>query len=292
MQSETRRAIAVFAHNEAKNIVSCLESVKMAIRIGDECFVLNNGSSDVTGALVSAFSKDNSFCKLITIDMGDKANAWNVFCHELDIKASMFIFLDGDCRVSGDSFALLESSLQNNAYANAATALPDESSSKKYREKMLLDGGLAGNLYAVSQKFMQRIRDGNVRLPIGLIGDDSLLGALAYWDLNPTGKWDTRRIIVCEGASFSYDRLSLLSIADLRLYYRRKIRYSLRHYQTVLMKEPLKARGLSAIPRNIEDLYLSTSPILKLTWRGLDTWFDYLALRQIKRCIRNRCSGC
>ena len=40
------------------------------------------------------------------------------------------------------------------------------------------------------------------RLPFGLIGDDSLVGALAYWDLDPKAGWDTRRIVVCNDAEF------------------------------------------------------------------------------------------
>ena len=286
----SKRAIAIFAHNEARNIIPCLESIMKALRIGDECYVLNNGSSDNTGTLVRAFSNENSYCKLITIEIGDKANAWNVFCHELDIKANLFVFLDGDCTVSPSSLDALESCLKQNPHANAAAALPDVRASRRNREQMLRDGGLAGNLYALPQKFMERIRDNNVRLPIGLIGDDSLVGALAYWDLNPTTEWDKRRIVICKDASFSYGRLSLFSIADVRLYYRRKIRYSLRHYQTMLMKAPLKTHGLAAIPQNIEDLYVGSVPLLKLKWRGPDTWFDYLALNRIRKCMTNRSS--
>src|SRR5262245_11355657 len=185
MQLEQKKAIAVFAHNEARNIVSCLESIKKAIRTGDACYVLNNGSTDETGNLVSTFAKDNNFCKLVTLEMGDKSNAWNIFSHELDVKASMYIFMDGDCTVLRDAFDSLELCLKQKPTANAAAAIPTERASKKNREEMLKTGGLAGNLYALSQDFMERLRERNVRLPIGLIGDDSLLGALAYWDLNP-----------------------------------------------------------------------------------------------------------
>jgi glycosyltransferase involved in cell wall biosynthesis len=282
-EAHSRRAIAIFAHNEARNIVSCLESVKREIKAGDECYVLNNGSSDDTGTLVKSFSKDNGFCRLVEIEIGDKANAWNVFCHDLGVKAETFVFLDGDCRLEPGSLDALDSCLRRNPQANVAAALPDERSSKRNRAAMLKDGGLAGNLYAVPVRFMERIRQANVRFPAGLIGDDSLLGALAYWNLDPTGDWDMRRIAICADASFSYDRLSFFSMADVRLYYRRKIRYSLRYYQTRLMKKPLKALGLAAIPQSIDDVYMHSLPLLKLNWRGLDTWFDYLALKRIRK---------
>jgi glycosyltransferase involved in cell wall biosynthesis len=286
MPCEGKRAIAIFAHNEARNIIRCLESVKKAIRTGDECYVLNNGSDDNTGSLVRAFSEQNSFCELITIELGDKANAWNVFCHELEVKASLFVFLDGDCVVSPGSLDALEACLKENPNANAAAALPHERTSKGNRERMLKGGGLAGNFYALTQRFMGRIRDNNIRLPIGLIGDDSLVGALAYWDLDPiSSSWDRKRIVNCEDASFSYERLSLFSIRDIRFYHRRKVRYSLRRYQTMLMKAPLQACGISSIPRDFHDLYVSSGPSLKLKWRGLDTWFDFIALKRIRKSI-------
>jgi glycosyltransferase involved in cell wall biosynthesis len=288
MRHEGKRAIAVFAHNEARHIISCLESIKKAIRPGDECYVLNNGSSDGTEALVNAFSRENGFCRQVTIKIGDKANAWNVFCHGLNVEAKLFVFLDGDCTMSRNALDALESCLAQNPHANAAAALPDERASSKNREDMLRNGGLAGNLYALTRRFMERIRQSSVRLPIGLIGDDSLVGALAYWDMNPRGEWDKRRIVPCRDASFAYERLSVFSSADLRLYYRRKIRYSLRRYQTMLLQGPLKARGLMAIPQNVDELYAGSLPLLKLRWRGPDTWFDYLALRRIRRCIKSR----
>ncbi|MEO8839215.1 MAG: glycosyltransferase family A protein [Herbaspirillum sp.] len=146
-----KRIIAVFAHNEEKNIICCLESVKQAIRDGDECYVLNNGSNDNTGQLVDAFSKQNNFCKLMTIELGDKSNAWNVFCHQLGIVADIYIFLDGDCTVSNQAFDALEFCLKQNPNANAAAGIPAEAISKKYRDAMLRDGGLAGNLYALDK---------------------------------------------------------------------------------------------------------------------------------------------
>lgn len=47
MQEDKKvRAIAVFAYNEARKIIACLESIKKNIWAGDECVVLNNGSTN------------------------------------------------------------------------------------------------------------------------------------------------------------------------------------------------------------------------------------------------------
>lgn len=282
MPSQCNRIIAVFAHNEGRKILNCLESIRRAIRDGDQCYVLDNGSSDNTGVVVQAYAKEHPFCKLVTIELGDKANAWNVFVHDQHPEAGLYCFTDGDCEVAPDALNALESATHQHPDANAVAGVPDQASSLSIRNGMLASGGLAGGLYALTASFVQRIREQQVRLPIGLIGDDSLVGALAYWNLNPQGPWDLTRVVVCAGAEFSFTRLSMLSPRDMRLYYRRKTRYALRDLQTSLLKGPIEAQGLTVIPAHVEELYTRYGRQLKLRWRGLDTWFDYLALRKVR----------
>lgn len=282
------RVIAVFAHNEARKILACLDSVIKNIRPGDQCVVLNNGSTDTTYKLVEEFSKRHDFCKLVDIEVGDKANAWNVFIHETRIKSDLFCFLDGDCEMLPGSLDAMEKCMGDHPGANAVAAIPADATGEAFRKEMLSDGGLAGNLYALSNGFVERFRKTNTRLPLGLIGDDSLVGALAYWDLSPKNNWDPTRIVLCAGARFLYTPLSFFSWHDIRLYYRRKIRYSMRHIQTGLLKKPLKRDGLAGIPRDIDDLYASRKSDIRLTWRGLNTWFDWLAIRHIKASLATR----
>lgn len=283
----TQRVIAVFAHNEARKIIACLESVKKNITQGDRCIVLNNGSTDETHTLVEAFAKDNDFCSLVEIAIGDKANAWNVFIHQVNLQADVFCFLDGDCEMLPGSLDALERCMRDHPTANAIAAIPADNTGEVFRGAMLEEGGLAGNLYALPNHFVTRIRAANMRLPLGLIGDDSLIGTLAYWDLNPKQGWDLTKIKLCENARFFYSPLSYFSFHDVWLYYRRKIRYSLRRIQTNLMYKPLKGQGLAAIPPNVDTLYADHAAGLRLTWRGLDTWFDWLAIRRIKARLQS-----
>ncbi len=285
--TQFRRVIGVFAHNEAEKIIACLESVKRSSRDGDICFVLNNGSTDNTKFLVEKYFK-NSFCTLIEIDIGDKANAWNVFIHELQIEADVFYFLDGDCEIVYNALDALENCILENPNINAAAALPSKESSLKFRTQMIKERGLAGNLYALPKRFVERLREDNIRLPIGLIGDDSLVGALACWNLNPQGNWDKDKIFLCKEACFFYTRLSFTSVRDIRLYFRRKVRYSLRYFQTQLIAPLLKNDGLKSMPVKVEDLYQKHLSQVKIKWRGVDTIFDYLAARKIRSCVRNK----
>jgi glycosyltransferase involved in cell wall biosynthesis len=283
--------MAVFAHNEANNIIKCLDSIKKSNNVETlRCFVLANGCIDRTCQLVFKYANENPFVKLVEIEKGDKANAWNMFVHSVAPNADIYFFLDGDCRVLPNSLDELERCLKNNRNANAAAALPLDigRSTKKQIKEMISDGGLAGNLYALSKDFVERIRDKGVYLPFGLIGEDSLIGALAYWNLDPRHEWDRSKIVISEKARFTYIPLSLFSIKDLIQYFKRKKRYSIRYYQIHLLKRPLKEEGITGIPENINQLYDLFSDKLKLRWRGLDTFFDWLALRAIKTSLRKR----
>lgn len=285
MKTTCGRAIAVFAHNESNNIIACLKSVKEAMGRDDRCVVLNNGSTDNTQILVDQFCKENLFSSQVTIELGDKSNAWNLFVHECNIDAEIYIFLDGDCRISRQSFNALESCIRSQPEINAAAGIPDIGISPKNHKAMIKDGGLSGNLYALPSSFVNKIRNHEIRLPVGLIGDDSLVGALAAWDLNPKNQWNRSRIHICVEANFLYDRISLLDRKDRALYYRRRIRYSLRHFQIKLMRDILKKEGVKGMPATVDELYAKYQDKLRLEWRGLDTWFDYLALKRINRAI-------
>ncbi len=280
-------AVAVFAHNEEHAILACLHSVRAALGPYDRCVVLTNGCTDRTGELVAAFCRHNPFCQLVRLELGDKANAWNAFVHDQAPRADSYIFLDGDCTVLPQACAALAEALRGHPRAHAAAALPAEGVGMVNRRQLREQGGLAGNLYALSGAFVERLKLHQVRLPVGLIGDDSLIGALAYWDLDPRTEWDRTRIVTAEQARFAYRPLSIWSPRDLRLYYRRRVRYSLRRLQIELLRPLLKQRGLAAIPDHIGELYQNTGADVALRWSGLDCWFDYLAIRQVRARVRH-----
>ncbi|MGE5027573.1 MAG: glycosyltransferase, partial [Betaproteobacteria bacterium] len=72
--------VAIFAHNEAEHILACLESLAPAapgMRL--ECFVLANACTDETGPLVMKYAAEHPGIHLVSIKVGDKSNAWNVY---------------------------------------------------------------------------------------------------------------------------------------------------------------------------------------------------------------------
>ena len=89
--------VAIFAHNEAEHILACLESLAQAApdkRL--ECFVLANACTDETEALVMKYAEGYPGIHLVSIEVGDKSNAWNVYVHEIAPTAEVHFFIDGD----------------------------------------------------------------------------------------------------------------------------------------------------------------------------------------------------
>ena len=73
----------VLAHNEAKNIVACLDSIHAAEPEHPfSIFVMANGCTDDTEKIVTEYADTHDGVNLVSIKMPDRCNAWNVFIHE------------------------------------------------------------------------------------------------------------------------------------------------------------------------------------------------------------------
>ena len=278
-------AVAIFAHNEERNIERCLDSVLAA---GEgrrlECFVLANGCTDRTTDIVARYAARSPAVRLVQIDVGDKANAWNEYVHRLAPAATVHFFVDGDCCVGAGALGELARSLAEHPFASLAAALPATGRHLAAARRAVVDGHeLMGNLYAMRGDFVDRLRSTGVRLPVGLIGDDSLVGALAKWDLDATRPWNVDRIVVAESASFSFESLSPWHFRDLRIYFTRRIRYRVRAHQIEMLKPLLKAQGVAALPAHIRSLYAAYVRGARRGGSGIDHFFDYLARRRIER---------
>lgn len=275
--------VAVFAHNEARNIVACLDSLQGGSHPID-CYVLANACSDDTEALVRDYAERHRNVHLVSIALGDKANAWNVFVHELaPAGAPYYFFIDGDVRATPGSLDALARQLARHAAANGASALPCSGRGvEAFRRDMLKDKGVAGNLYALRGSFVGRIRDRGIAMPVGTIGEDALMGAMLKWDLRGDTRWDDNKVVVAEAAGFMFDSVSPWRSREWRKYFRRRVRYSVRAYQNRMLGRAIQPAGFEALPRHVRELYRRYPELLSVGWRGVDTVFDWFAVREIK----------
>ncbi len=280
--------VMVLAHNEAAHIVRCLDSIQaadpdMAFRI----FVMANGCTDCTEDIVREYARSHPEVTLVSITRADKCNAWNVFINETVAEYRLIddvvYFMDGDARACPGSFSALARCLQEHPGAHAAAALPASGRNMTAsRKTMMKDHNLVANLYALTGQFVARCRDLGVRIPLGLEGDDGLLGALVKWDLDPTGGWDNSLLIPCPDAGFVFDSLSWRRPRDWRGYWRRRVRYARSRYEFQLLGRRLKKDGIRGLPEHISELYRDAGEC-RLRWEGIQTLFNWIALRQLRK---------
>ena len=283
-------AVCVLAYNEANHIRDCLRClIRDIIDTGLEAsiHVIVNGSSDNTAKIARDCLLEQPMSFVHEIDLGDKANAWNTFVHDLNVKADVFVFHDGDCQIIAGSLAAFLDAVEKNPAVMAIAAMPFNGKNvEKNRAAIRQENGLWGNLYALRGDFVERLRQRQVRIPIGWIGDDDMVNILAKWNLNPFQREEPERVYPCQEAGFCFAPLSLGSVSDLKLLFRRLVRYSLRRYQDKMLFPLMRQHGLAAIPDHVETLYSKQLQVCKIEWRGFRTLFDWLALQRMKALVR------
>ena len=165
MASPMTLPIAVFAHNEERKIVACLESLYAGGLERDfRAYVLANGCTDATAAVVREYAATRPEIQLVEISLGDKANAWNVYVRDIGVSAPVHFFVDGDVEVGPGSLAALRKGLAEHPEARAAAAVPATGRHLEHlRNGALAEHGLQGNLYALAGEFLAILHEMNQR---------------------------------------------------------------------------------------------------------------------------------
>jgi hypothetical protein len=173
--------------------------------------------------------------------------------------------------------------LASHPKGHAASAVPASGRNvARDAQEILEERGLVANLYALRGSFVDRLRALSVRIPLGLEGDDGLIGALIKWDLAPERNgFDHDLIVPCADASFAFEPISPLRPGDWKIYWKRAVRYGRRGYEFELLRHRLKARGIEGLPADIRELYPQASG-LSLKWQGLYTVTNWIALQQMR----------
>ena len=285
MQQLDRIAVIVMAHNEERRIAACLASLPLG-EPGVTVHVVVNGSTDRTAQI----ARDVSAGRATVHDWaeGGKSRSWNrIVLDTPGLDADAFVFVDGDAQVVAGSIDALVAALAADREANAASAMPRNGRrAQYYADGIERDHGLFGDLYALSGRFVARMRAAGVRLPEDLVGDDALICALAKTGLANEDDWRDTRVVVCRDAGFLCEPVSLASPHTLRIQYRRMINYSVRHFQNRIVSEIMRGPGPTALPVRLSDRYPDwfhrfvprSSPAL---W-----WFDRKAIERMRLAVR------
>lgn len=286
MTSKPSICIAVLAHNEEVRIAACLNSLPLGEK-DVAIHVLVNGSTDATAAIAGGVAAAARNVTVHIFREGGKARSWNRFLFdELDGFHETHIFVDGDTEIVPGSIEALKLALKEKPQANAASGLPMNGRKMAYyQQAMRREHGLFGDLYAVPGDFLQRMKQGGIRLPDDVIGDDGLICAMAKTDLGDESHWNDYRVAVCEGAGFLCAPVRALSPLSWRMQYRRMINYSVRHYQNAMISRIMRATGPKGLPRLLSDIYRRELPGMQPRRRPELFWFDRLALKRMARAV-------
>ncbi len=281
--------VTVFCQNEAARIGACLSSVAAAaegLRITVEVFV--NGSTDDSAAIALRAARSTGLhAQVWRIPYGDKANAINQALYSLPQGARLHVFLDGYAVVSPQALRALSDALDHCPAAVAATGVAGNGRTMRAAtEETLLHGGrLHGQLHALRPDFVERLRQAQLRLPVGLYRGDGLLGSMACHDLEATGQaWDGHRIAGAAQATYLIPQLAPWRPADIARQFRRKIRQMRGRLENAAIKSVIYSGGYAALPASADEMISTWLAAGGCPQTGLaDRAFMRLALRQHAR---------
>ncbi len=275
--------ICVLAHNEEARIARCLASLPCG-QPGIAVHVAVNGSRDRTAAIARAATAGLAQVTVHDWAEGGKARSWNrLVLDTIPAGAAMVVLVDGDAEVAPGSIAALAAALSAHPGANAAAAMPGNGRrAAAYREQMVRDHGLFGDLYALRGDFVDRMRAAAIRLPDDVIGDDGLVAALARCDLQSEANLRPSRVVPTPDAAFLCDPVSLWRPASLMLQYRRMRSYALRRFQNRIITAIMRGPGPAALPPRLAGLYPDWLDRLTPRRDPRWWWFDRLALARMR----------
>jgi hypothetical protein len=245
------RSIAIIASREDfATLKNCIASVIQACK--DQAAVIDvlvNGNSQLAQHLAKATLDCPQHCtlRLWSIQQGDKAHAWNEYVHRIWPGTGDAFFLDGYVEVEPDAFDALDHALLAAPDAWGATGVPTSGrSAADLRARMLREGGFHGNLNAIREHVIQKMRASAIRLPLGLYRTDSLTGALLMFGLDSAAhKWDRQRIAVVPDAAWKVRSLGRITCKNILSQWKRLLRQAQGELENRAVREHLAVKRLA-----------------------------------------------
>ncbi len=184
--------IAIFAHNEERNLAALIDDLARQTLIWDpntelQIRILCNACRDKTVLVAKrALLSRAQLIPIAAVDdlaEGGKSRTWNRYVSQLRDDSDSAVFMDGDIRISdADALSnLVEDLLQSDGVAVTSRPLKDL---RRLRRRPLLrtatsltgrdhrDGPIAGSLYAIETRALRQIR-----LPVPCLVEDGFLSA-------------------------------------------------------------------------------------------------------------------
>jgi hypothetical protein len=290
-------SVAIFSSRETvETLASSIEAVLDAsIHASAVVDVIINGNRRLAGEMeplarsLEGRALRSSMVRFWYIALGDKAHAWNQYLAEIWPRSGLAYFVDGYARVMPTALRLINDGLMVEPYCLAASGVPTMGrSGKMLREKLLREGGIHGNLYAVRGEALGQLRERGFRLPVGLYRTDPLLGAVICFGLDPDkNRWDTKRILVHPQATWAFRPLAWRRREDVTGHLKRMFRQAQGMLENLAIRDHLevKRRSPEALPRTVAELVRNW--LVEFPWAARMTFLRHpLCLIAARRLAR------
>lgn len=276
-------ALVIFACRES--LPQLRQTLAAALVSASTCaaiHVLVNGNPALANALAAELTKrqtDDAYrengpaLKVWSIPLGDKANAWNQYIHQIWAGEDIAFFIDGYVRLNVDAVELLGNAVATNPLALGGTGVPTIGrSAKALREDLIANVGYHGNFCCIKGKTLGQMRHQHIRLPVGLYRTDSLMGAILSYALDPGRHvWEDYRIHVHPKASWQIDPARWWRLKDLQTYVRRYLRQARGSLEKAAFADHLVARLCppSMFPDTAQELVLEWASRCRLDAKAM-----------------------
>lgn len=262
---QTGYSIVAFAYNEERTIAATLASIiKNADSQLKHIAVIANGCTDRTYDIAKALLEQQSPCRfeVVSLALGDKCNAWNQYVYHYLPECAVHFFVDSDVTFTERAFAKLYQQLQTSERV-AVTGLPQSGRNlAQYTELATRYSCMFGNLYGLKHEFLLRLKQQQIRLPVGLSWIDSQLTKLINHNLSADKSEYTHQVTFLEGVGFTFDSLKPWRRHDIRLYLNRITRYKVGQLQERYL-DPLPFKAWPATMNDINAQILQQDLTLK-----------------------------
>ena len=232
--SQSPVRVAVFAHNEQRNIETSIEKLLVE---GEACadfqiHVLVNGSTDQTAEIAKACAKqlpDRVFAH--EFKLGDKAATWNRYVYGVSQgmpEDCVHVFTDADVWPKPGSIVKMAKALRSNPEYAVVAGLPMSGRNRdKYRQLAKEKYLVFGNLYATRGSWLKWAREIDFRLPRGLVFEDAILTNAFMTTPDDLRKSSPSQIAHLNECGYCFTPIRPWLQSEVCLYARRMVRYRL-----------------------------------------------------------------
>lgn len=256
-------SIAIFAARETPEVLARCVSAAIKASAGRQAVINilingNPGLADGFADVAKDLDREGARLRVWSIAAPDKAHTWNEYVYRIWDAESTAFFIDGYAQVRPDALSALDRCLAATPEALGATGVPTSGrSAAAIREQMLRQGGIHGNLFAISAEGMQGIRRAGFKLPLGIYRTDPLIGSVLMFRLDPANNpWNPRRIAVEPGATWYVEGIEELTLKNVKSQFKRILRQAQGELENRAAREHLAIQKLppQQLPLTVADM--------------------------------------